>query len=130
MNKDLMNILNGMFSQMTKEVLEASPCRIEALDFITRLKKRENILTLDIRTDEELAFTNFTYGKVLNISMDKLFTQENIDKLSTNQEIIVLCHSGARAIAVTTALSLLGFKAMALKGGWISLSEVLTIKEA
>ena len=130
MNTELLNTFNAMFSQMTKEVLEVSPCRIEASDFISRLKRKENILTLDIRTKEELAFTKFTYGDVLNITMDTLFTEKNIAKLDKTKEIVVLCHTGARAIAVTTLLGLLGFKAVALKGGWVAISDYLSAKTA
>jgi rhodanese-related sulfurtransferase len=130
MNTELINIFNTMFSQMTKEVLEVAPCRIEASDFIARLKRKENVLTLDIRTEEELSFTKFSYGDVLNIPMNTLFIEENIAKLDKNKEIVVLCHTGARAIAVTILLGLLGFKSIALKGGWVSISEYLSAKTA
>jgi len=130
MNKDLISIFNDMFSQMNKKTLETAPCRMEVSEFITRLKRKENILTLDIRTEEELEFTKFTYGDVLNISMNELFTENNIAKLNKNKEIVVVCHTGARAIAITTLLSLLGFKAIALKGGWVAISEYLSARTA
>jgi len=130
MNKELIKNFHNMFSQMTKEVLENAPCRIEVSDFIKKLKNKENILTLDIRTNEEMAFTKFTYGEVLNVQMHELFTENSISKLDVNKEIIVLCHTGARAIAISTTLSLLGLKAIALKGGWVSLSEYLSAKTA
>ena len=130
MNTELLKAFNAMFSQMTKEVLEVAPCRIEVADFITRLRKKENIVTLDIRTKEEMAFTKFVYGEVLNIEMKELFTENNISKLDNSKEYIILCHTGARAIAISTTLSLLGFKAVALKGGWRDLAAYLSAKTA
>jgi rhodanese-related sulfurtransferase len=128
MSTELLNTFNTIFSQMNKKSLENSPCRINSKDFITKLKNKENIITLDIRTIEELEFTRFTYGEVLNISMDKLFTEENIVKLDKNKEIIILCHTGIRAVAVATILISLGFKAIALKGGWAEFSNYLSPK--
>ena len=135
MNKELLKAFNAMFSRMTKEVLETAPCRIEVADFINKLKNTstgsatdKNIVTLDIRTKEEMAFMKFTYGEVLNIEMKDLFTEENISKLDFSKEYIILCRSGARAIAISTTLSLLGFKAIALKGGWGELSAYLGVK--
>ncbi len=128
MSTELSVAFNGMFSQMTKNTLESSPCRIDVSDFITRLRKKEALLTLDIRTEEELMFTRFIYGDVLNISMEKLFLDESLDKLDNNKEIIALCHTGARAIAVTTALNMLGYKSMALQGGWAALADYISVK--
>jgi len=124
----LNEIFYDMFKNMDKDTLASSPCRIDVETYIKSLKNYENILTLDIRTGEELGFTEFKAGKVFNIPMNELFSDKNIEKLDKQANIIVLCHTGIRAVAVATLLNLLGFNAKALKGGWVSIAEYLSAK--
>ncbi|HIP42493.1 MAG TPA: rhodanese-like domain-containing protein [Aquifex aeolicus] len=120
---------NAIFGQMTQETLAKSPYRVTPKQVINMIKKGEDIVLLDIRTEAEQSIVGLTYKNSFHIPMDKLFKPENLSKIPKDKKVIVVCHSGVRAIVATFALRSLGFKNVyALKGGIAKLAHYVTPK--
>ncbi len=118
-----------LFSKMTQKVLAKSPCRVTPKQVVEMIKKGEDIVLLDVRTEAEQSIVGLTYSNSLHIPMDKLFKPENLSKIPKDKKVIVVCHSGARALVVAFALRSLGFENVyALKGGIVKLADYLTPK--
>ncbi|HHC11000.1 MAG TPA: rhodanese-like domain-containing protein, partial [Campylobacterales bacterium] len=67
----------------------------------------------------------------IHIPIEKLFQKENLDKLSTDKPIVVVCHSGTRATLAGIGLKRVGFKQVhILKGGLIALAKANNPKNA
>ena len=116
------------FSQMTQENLAKSPCRVTPKQLFKIIKKGDVVL-LDVRTDAEAKIVGLTYKNSIHIPLDELFKEENLKKIPKDKKVIVVCHSGARALVATFALRSIGFKNVyALKGGIIALSKYTTPK--
>jgi len=115
---------NQIFSQLNQETLAKSPCTITPQQLIEMIKKGEDVVLLDVRSEGEQSVVGLTYKNTLRIPMDKLFTEENLKKLPRDKKIIVICHSGRRASVVTFALRSLGFdNVYALRGGISALAD-------
>lgn len=99
--------------------------------FLDKLKTGVPIVTLDIRTPAEMSvFTSALPGN-LTIPISELFTPENLARIPTDKDVVVLCTSGTRATAAGTALRHVGFdKVFILKGGYKGLSAYLDAKTA
>jgi rhodanese-related sulfurtransferase len=100
-------------------------------DYVAKVRQGETLVGLDIRTPtESVIFTSALPGSLV-IPMNELFRTENLDRLPTDQPIVVLCRSGTRATAVGTALRHVGFdNVFILKGGYKALSAYLGAKTA
>lgn len=121
---ELAKRFDAMFSQMTPEALKQRPCQITADQLFEMIKKKEDFVILDVRTPQEQNIVGITWKNTLNIPMHQLFKAENLNKLPKNKKIVVVCHTGDRAAAVTTALRALGFdNAYQFKGGIKELAE-------
>lgn len=99
--------------------------------FLTKVKTGAPIVTLDVRTLAEMSvFTSALPGN-LTIPISELFTPENLARIPTDREVVVLCQSGPMATAAGTALRHIGFeKVFILKGGYKTLSAYLNAKTA
>ncbi len=63
----------------------------------------------------------------VNIGFRSVFTEENISKLPTGKDIVVVCYTGHTASQVTAMLNVMGYEAMCLKFGmcsWSTSSDV------
>lgn len=63
----------------------------------------------------------------VNIPWRSVFTEENISKLPTNQQIVVYCYTGHTASQVTAMLNVMGYDALCLKWGMCSWTSNTTI---
>jgi len=63
----------------------------------------------------------------VNIPFREVFTEENIKKLPTNKEIVVVCYTGHTASQVTAMLHVLGYNAICLKFGMAAWSFNSTV---
>jgi len=121
---DLADRFDKVFSKYTLKGLNDSKILIDADSIIKMLQNKENFILLDIRTQEEIDILGFNSKNHIDISLDLLFKKENLDRLPTDKPIIVVCHSGSRALQVVTSLEVLGFKnAKVLYGGIIALAK-------
>lgn len=126
-DKELAKRFNGMFSQLTPEVLKQRPCQLAVKDVLEMIKKGEDFVILDVRTPAEQALVAPTWKNTFYIPIHELFKEENLNRLPKDKKIVVVCHSGDRAAAVTTALRAIGFhNAYQLKGGIIELAKEVT----
>ena len=63
----------------------------------------------------------------VNIAWTSVFTSENISKLPTNKQIVVVCFTGHTASQTTAMLNTLGYDAMCLKWGMASWTTNATV---
>jgi len=102
----------GLFSNNFESIT------VEQLD--NEIKKKNNdLIILDVRTEDETLSPLGKIDKSINIPLDKLNKQ--IDKLEKyrDKEIAVICHSGGRSAVATTNLVKAGFKAKNVNGGML-----------
>lgn len=117
-DKELAKRFDMMFSMMTPEMIAKRPCQVTTNQLIDMIKKKEPFVILDVRTPQEMAIVGITWKDKLEIPVDQLFRPENLAKLPKDKTIIVVCHVGDRAAAVTIALRAIGFeKAFQFRGG-------------
>lgn len=98
---------------------------------ITKIKKQEPLVVLDIRTPRELSTIGVTLPGTLNIPLDQLFTPKSLDALPKDKPVYVMCQSGIRSTAAATALRHIGFKNVyVVKGGLKAMINYLGPKQA
>ena len=99
--------------------------------FLNKVKAKEPLVVLDVRTTAETGVYSATLPGTMVISMDELFTEANLARIPTDKTVVVLCKSGARATAAGTALRHIGFENVyVLKGGFKALTGYMGPKEA
>jgi rhodanese-related sulfurtransferase len=100
-------------------------------DFLNKLKSKEPLVALDVRTPAETTVFAVTLPGALAIPINELFTEANLTRIPTDKTVVVICLSGTRAAAAGTALRHLGFENVyILKGGFKALVAYLDPKEA
>jgi len=99
--------------------------------FLNKVKAKEPLVALDIRTPAEISvFTSILPGSLV-IPVNELFTETNLARIPTDKAVVVLCKSGTRATAAGTALRHIGFENVyVLKGGFKALIAYMGPKEA
>jgi len=99
--------------------------------FLNKVKTKEPLLALDVRTPAETAVYSLTLPGALVIPINELFTKANLARIPTDRTVVVFCLSGARATAAGTALRHIGFENVyVLKGGFKALTAYMGPKEA
>ena len=99
--------------------------------FLNKVKTKEPVLALDVRTPAETAVYSVTLPGALVIPINELFTEANLARIPTDRTVVVFCLSGARATAAGTALRHIGFENVyVLKGGFKALTAYMGPKEA
>ena len=98
--------------------------------FVDKLKKGEDFVAIDIRTEKESGLFTMSLPGSMTIPLNKLFLPENLKQLPADKPMIIVCKSGARASAAGTALRHIGFKNVyILKGGYKALNAYMGPKE-
>jgi rhodanese-related sulfurtransferase len=99
--------------------------------FVDLVKSGKGLVTVDVRTPAETGVFGVTLPNSLQIPIDQLFQPANLNRIPTDKPVVVICHSGARAIAAATALRHIGFdNVYILKGGLKELAGYLDAKTA
>jgi len=99
--------------------------------FLNKVKAKEPLVTIDIRTPAETGIYSVTLQGSLVIPVNELFTETNLALIPTDKTVVVLCVSGTRATAAGTALRHIGFENVyVLKGGFKALTGYLGPVEA
>jgi len=99
--------------------------------FLNKVKTKEPLVVLDIRTPAETGVYSVTLPGALMIPIDELFTNAKLARIPTDKTVVVLCKSGARATAAGTALRHIGFENVyVLKGGFKAMIAYMGPKEA
>ena len=99
--------------------------------FLNKVKAKELLVAVDIRTPAETGVYSATLPGTLVIPLDELFTKVNLARIPTDKTVVVVCKSGTRAAAAGTALRHIGFdNVYVLKGGFKALAGYMGPKEA
>ena len=99
--------------------------------FLNKVKAKEPLVTVDIRTPAETGVYSATLPGSLVIPVNELFTEANLALIPTDKTVVILCLSGTRATAAGTALRHIGFENVyILKGGFKALTGYMGPKEA
>ena len=99
--------------------------------FLNKVKAKEPLVVLDIRTPAETGVYSVTLTGSLVIPVNELFRGANLAQIPTDKTVVVICLSGTRASAAGTALRHIGFENVyILKGGFKALTGYLGPKEA
>jgi len=119
------------YSHMTQKACADSKLFMKADDVMKMLREKKEFFMLDVRTDGENAVLSLSGKNSLHIPINVLFQKENLDKLSVDKPIVVVCHSGTRATLAAIGLKRLGFKKIhVLKGGMVALAKANNPKKA
>ena len=98
---------------------------------LNKVKVKEPLVILDIRTPAETGVYSVTLPGSLMIPVDELFTETKLSLIPTDKTVVVVCMSGTRATAAGTALRHIGFETVyVLKGGFKALTGYLGPVEA
>jgi NADPH-dependent 2,4-dienoyl-CoA reductase/sulfur reductase-like enzyme/rhodanese-related sulfurtransferase len=107
--RDPVNILGMIAGNLKKG--EVVTLNVEKLK--EKIKNKENITILDVRTGEE--YERGHIDGAVNIHIDDL--RKNLNKLDAGSEIIVYCRSGYRAYQAFRILKNMGFKNIKILNG-------------
>ena len=98
---------------------------------VEAMKKGEEIVILDVRTQREQSIVGITSPGTLHIPMNKVFAPESLAQIPLDKKLVVTCQSGVRCTAIAMALRDIGFaNVYSLKGGLVKLTEYLDPKTA
>ncbi|HBE93515.1 MAG TPA: rhodanese-like domain-containing protein, partial [Gammaproteobacteria bacterium] len=99
--------------------------------FLNKVKAKEPLVVLDVRTPAETGVYSVTLPGSMVIPVSELFTKAKLALIPTDKTVVVLCLSGTRATAVGTALRHIGFENVyILKGGFKALTGYMGPVEA
>jgi len=107
---------------------QGKPVAITAESLYSRINDNDtdnDPYILSIRSAEHYALGHIP-GAV-NIALTSLFTEENIAKLPTDKQIVVVCYTGHSASQATALLNAIGYNATALKWGMCSWTTNSTV---
>ena len=128
---NLVQTFDKTFSQYSQDFLNNSKMLVDANSVMKMLQKKEGFVLLDIRTPAEMNVLGLKTKNTLEIPFDHLFKKENLDRLPKDRPLVIVCHSGSRALQAATALEMIGFKnAKVLYGGIIALAQSDSTKNA
>ena len=99
--------------------------------FLNKVKAKEPLVALDIRTPAETGVYSVTVPGSLAIPVSELFADASLSRIPTDKTVVIVCLSGTRASAAGTALRHIGFENVyILKGGFKALTGYMGPKEA
>lgn len=124
-------IFENFYAGFTQKACANSKLFVEADEVMKMLRDNHKVTLLDIRTKGEHAVISIGLKNSLYIPIKELFKKENLDKLPTDQTIVIVCHSGTRATLAAVGLKQIGIKnTRVLKGGLVSLANANNPKNA
>ena len=122
---------NKFYSHFDQKACANSKLFIKAKDVMKMIRQDKGYTLLDVRTKGEKSVIKLSDKNALDIDLKDLFEAKNLNKLPTDKKIIIVCHSGTRALMSAMALKQIGFKnVQVLTGGLIALSAANTTKNA
>ena len=123
--------LEKFYSHMTQEAFAKSKLMIKANKVMQMIREKKDFILLDIRTEGEMSVVGLQTPNAIEVPLNQLFKAKNLDKLPTDKPIVIVCHSGSRALLASIELKKIGFKNIhLLKGGLASLSVANNVKNA
>ncbi len=108
----------AFYSHFTQKACADSTLFITAEETLKMVRDGEAHLLLDIRTDGEASVIALSGKDALHIPLQHLFEKENLNKLPTDRPILIVCHSGTRAVMAAMSLKIAGIpNVRVVKGG-------------
>lgn len=121
--------LDSFYEKMTFEPLSKSTLLLKPDAFVEEVKKDPSIVVIDVRTPQEQAFVKLGYKNTLEMPLEELFEAKNLDRIPTDKRIVVVCHSGVRAVPSALNLKMLGFKnVQVLESGIVGMAQISSPK--
>ena len=115
---------NKFFSHVTQKHCANSKLAIESDEAMKMLREKKPFTFLDIRTEGEMAVLGLKTKNTLEIPLQHLFEKKNLERLPTDELIVLVCHSGTRATMVVASLKMIGFKKIrVMRGGMVALAK-------
>lgn len=119
------------FSSFEEQQLPKALQMMPAEKVVEAIKKGENIVLMDVRTEQEQSIIGLTYENTLHLPMNEVFKPENLAKLPADRKIVVTCKSGVRCTVIAIGLRNIGFSnVFEMKGGLMALMKYLDPKTA
>ena len=126
---ELAKKLDGFYEKMTFEPLSKSHLLLKPDVFVEEVKKDPSIVVIDVRTPQEQAFVKLGYKNTLEMPLEELFEAKNLDRIPSDKRLVVVCHSGTRAIPSALNLKMLGFKnVQVLENGIVGIAQISSPK--
>jgi len=123
--------LNNFYSHLTQQACADSKLFTTGDDVMKMFRDKAKFTLLDVRTTGENAVVSISSENAMHIPVKNLFEKANLEKLPTDQPIIIVCHSGTRAVMVAMGLKQIGFAQVhVLKGGLVALADANNPKNA
>ena len=117
------NEFENFFSHVTQKHCADSKMMIDGDEVMKLLREKKKFTFLDIRTEGEMAVLGLKTPNTLEIPLQHLFEQKNLDRLPKDELIVLVCHSGTRALMTVASLKMLGFKKVrVMKRGMVGLA--------
>ena len=113
-------MFHGFYKNFTQKACAESTLFLSAEEAMKRVGDTQGTLFLDVRTPAERSVVGLNIPGSTAIPLEHLFKAENLDRLPTEKNIIIVCHSGTRAVMAATALKMIGFKKIQVLAGGIS----------
>lgn len=121
--------LDSFYEKMTFDPLSKSTLLLKPDAFVEEVKKDPSIVVIDVRTPQEQAFVKLGYKNTLEMPLEELFEAKNLDRIPTDKRLVVVCHSGTRAIPSALNLKMLGFKnVQVLENGIVGIAQISSPK--
>ncbi len=119
------------YSNFTSKACAQSQLYIDGEETMKMIREEKKFTFLDVRTPGELSVVGIKSANTLEIPVEHLFEAGNLNKLPTDELIIIVCYSGTRAVMVAASLKMIGFKNVrVMKGGIVGLAQGNSAKNA
>jgi rhodanese-related sulfurtransferase len=121
--------LDAFYEKMTFEPLSKSALLLKPEAFAAEAGKDPSIVLIDVRTPQEQAFVKSGYANTLEMPLEELFEAKNLERIPADKRLVVMCHSGTRAIPAALNLKMLGFKnVQVLENGIVGMAQISSPK--
>lgn len=122
---------DAFYSHMTQKACANSTLFVTAEDTLKLLREGKPVTLLDVRTDAEASVIALNTPGALHIPIERLFQKGALDTLPADHPILIVCHSGTRAVMAAVGLKMVGIKnVQVVKGGMIALASADNPKNA
>ena len=122
---------DAFYSHMTQQACAASTLFIPAEDVMKLLREGKPVALLDVRTDGEASVVAFSTPAAIHIPIERLFEKTSLERLPADRPIMIVCHSGTRAVMAAISLKMIGIKnVQVVKGGMVGMAEADNTKNA
>lgn len=117
------------YSNFTQKACSQSKLYIDGEETMKMMRDKKKFTFLDVRTPGELSVVGIKASNTLEIPVEHLFEGKSLERLPTDELIVIVCYSGTRAVMVAASLKMLGFKnTRVMKGGIVGLAKGNNVK--